>query len=126
MVPAESLLVASRADDGRLAGLLEQVDCVLLSLLGSVVVKSLHSWGAMVEVGGQHCFSSVGQEEEHEPLEDRWNLCNPLPDVLVDLVKDAWLKSLEDHAIGPLDLTVSTWVFDRGLVDPDTVSITEV
>jgi len=60
MVPMESLLVASEADDGRLTGLLEQVDRVLLSLRGSVVVKSLHSWGAVVEVRGQHCFSSVG------------------------------------------------------------------
>ena len=60
MVPEESLLVASGADDGRLMGLLEQVDCVLLSLRGSVVVKGLDSWGAVVEVGGQYCFSSVG------------------------------------------------------------------
>ena len=34
VVPIESLLVASGADDGRLAGLLEQVDYVLLSLRG--------------------------------------------------------------------------------------------
>ena len=51
MVPAESLLVASGVDDSRLVGLLEQVDCVLLSLRGSVTVESLHSWGAVVEVG---------------------------------------------------------------------------
>ena len=56
----ESLLVASGADDGRLVGLLEQVDYVLLSHHGSVMIKGLHSWGAMVEVGGQHCFSSIG------------------------------------------------------------------
>ena len=42
VVPVESLLVASGADDGRLVGLLEQVDRVLLSLHGSVVVESLH------------------------------------------------------------------------------------
>ena len=52
VVPVESLLIASGADDGHLTGFLEQVDCVLLSLRGSVVVESLHSWGAMVEVGG--------------------------------------------------------------------------
>ena len=50
VVPAESLLVASRAYDGCLTGLLEQVDCVLLSLHGSVMVESLHSWGTVVEV----------------------------------------------------------------------------
>ena len=72
MVPMESLLVASRADGGRLAGLLEQVNRVLLSLCGSVVVESLHSWGAMVEVGGQHCFSSIGQEEGCEPYGSVW------------------------------------------------------
>ena len=33
---------------------------------------------------------------------------------------------MEDHAIDPLDLTVSTWVSDRGPIDPDAVSITEV
>ena len=60
MVPVEDLLVASGADDGRLVGLFEQVDCVLLSLRGSVVVESLHSWGTVVEVRGQHCFSSIG------------------------------------------------------------------
>ena len=32
--------------------------------------------------------------------------------VLVESVKDAWLKSLEDHAIGTLDLTVSAWMSD--------------
>ena len=99
VVPAESLLVSSRADDGRLVGLFEQVDCVLLSLRGSVVVESLHSWGTMVEVGGQHYFSSVGQEEGCEPcgsvrgrsqaLEDRWDLYNPSPGVLVESVEDA-------------------------------------
>ena len=52
VVPAERLLVASRADDGRLVGFFEQVDCVLLSLRGSVTVESLHSWGTMVVVGG--------------------------------------------------------------------------
>ena len=67
MVPAESLLVVSGADDSRLAGLLEQVDCVLLSLHGSVAVEGLHSWGTVVDVGGQHCFSSIGQEEGCEP-----------------------------------------------------------
>ena len=99
MVLAESLLVASRADDGRLAGLLEQVDCVLLSLHGSVKVEGLHSWGAVVKVGGQHCFSFVGQEEGCEPcglvwgrsqaLEDCWDLCNPSPGGLVESVEDA-------------------------------------
>ena len=67
MVPVESLLVTSGADDGRLVGLLEQVDYILLSLHGSVMVEGLHSWGAMVEVEGQHYFSSVSQEEGCEP-----------------------------------------------------------
>ena len=52
MVPMESLLVASGADDGHLVGLLEQVDCILLSLRGLVAVESFYSWGTMVEVGG--------------------------------------------------------------------------
>ena len=108
----------------------------MLSLRGSVTVESLHSWGAVVEVGRQYCFSSIGQEEGCEPsgsvrgrsqaLEDRWDLCNPSPSVLVESVEDAWLKSLEDHAIGMLNLTVSTWVSDRGPIDPDAVSITKV
>ena len=67
MVPAEGLLIASGADDGCLAGLFEQVDCVLPSLHVSVAVESLHSWGAVVEVEGQYCFSSIGQEEGCEP-----------------------------------------------------------
>ena len=52
MVLAESLLVTSRADDGHLTSLLEQVDRVLLSLRGLVAVEGLHSWGTVVEVGG--------------------------------------------------------------------------
>ena len=136
VVSAESLLVASGVDDGHLIGLLEQVDYVLLSLHGSVMVQSLHSWGTVVEVGVQHCFSSIGQEEGCEPCgsvrgrsqapEDHLDLCNPSPGVLVESVIDVWLKSLDDHAINMLDLTVSTWVFDRGLVDSDAISITEV
>ena len=136
MVPPKSLLVASGEDDGRLTSLLELVDRILLSLCGLVSVEGLHSWGTMIEVGGQHCFSSIGQEERCEPcglvrgrsqaLEDHWDLCNASPDILIESVKDAWHKSLEDHAIGPLDLTVGTWVPDRGPIDPDAVSIIEV
>ena len=66
MVPAESLLVASEADDGRLVSLLEQVNRVLLSLCGSVSIKCLHSWGTVVEVREQHHFSSIGQKERCE------------------------------------------------------------
>ena len=100
------------------------------------MIGGLHSWGTVVEVGGQYCFNSVGQEEGCEPYgsvrgrsqapEDCWDLCNPSSGVLVELVEDAWLKSLEDHAIGMLDVTVSMWMSDRGPVDPDAVSITEV
>ena len=60
MVPTQSLFLTSRADDGRLTNLLEQVDRVLLNLHGSVLIEGLYSWGAMVEVRGQHCFSSIG------------------------------------------------------------------
>ena len=90
----------------------------------------------MVEVGGQHCFSSVGQEKGCEPYgsvwghsqapENRWDLCNPSPSILFKWIEDAGLESLEDHAIGPLDLTICTWVSDRGPIDPDAVSIIEV
>ena len=68
----ESLLVASGADDGRLMSLLKQVDRVLQCLHSSVVVEGLHSWGAVIEVGGQHCFSSIGQEEGCEPCGLVW------------------------------------------------------
>ena len=61
-----------------------------------------------------------------QALEDCWDLYDPLLGILVESVEDAWLKSLEDHAIGMLDLTVSTWVSDRGPVDPDAISITKV
>ena len=108
----------------------------LVEPLWSVMVESLHSWGAVVKVGGQYCLSFVGQEEGCEPcgsvrgrsqaLGDRWDLCDPSPDVLIESVKGEWLESLEDHAIGPLDLIVSTWMSDRGPADPDAVSITEV
>ena len=90
----------------------------------------------MIEVEGQHCFGSIGQEEGCEPCgsvrghsqapKDHWDLCNPSSSVLIESVEDVWLKSLEDHAIGKLDLTVSTWVSDRGPVNPDAISITEI
>ena len=46
--------------------------------------------------------------------------------MLLELVEDVGLESLEDHAIGPLDLTVGMRVPDRGPIDHDAVSITEV
>ena len=92
-------MVASGADDGRLMSLLKQVDHVLLSLRGLVSVEGLHSWGAVVEVRGQNCLSSIGQEEGCEPcgsvwgcsqaLEDRWDLYSPSPSILVESVEDA-------------------------------------
>jgi len=72
MVLAESLLVTSGVDDGRLTSLLEQVDRVLLSLRGLVLVEGLYSWGAVIEVGGQHCFGSVCEEERGEPYGLVW------------------------------------------------------
>ena len=72
MVPTESLLVTSRADDGRLMSLLEQVNYVLLSLCGSVSVEGLYSWGTMIEVGWQHYFGNVCQEERGEPHGSVW------------------------------------------------------
>ena len=59
-------------------------------------------------------------------LENHWELCNPSLGILIESVEDSWLESLEDHAIGSLDLTVSTWMSDQGLVDHDAVSIIEV
>ena len=72
MVLAESLLVMSRSDDGRLMSLLKQVDHILLSLRCSVLVEGLYSRGAMIEVGGQHCFGSVCEEERGEPYGPVW------------------------------------------------------
>ena len=48
MVPAESLLVLSRVDDDRLAGLLEQVDCILLSFRGPVAVEGCNTLGVIL------------------------------------------------------------------------------
>ena len=132
----EGLLIASGADDGHLVGLFEQVDCVLLSLCGSVVVKSFHCWCAVVEVGGQYRLSSISQEERCESCgsvwgrsqapEDCWDLYNPSPGVFVESVEDARLESLEDHAVGTFDLTISSWMSDRSPIDSDVVSIAEV
>ena len=72
MVPTESLLVTSGADDGHLTSLLEQVDCILLSLHSSVLVEGLYSWGVMIEVGGQPCFGSACEEEKGEPYGPVW------------------------------------------------------
>ena len=72
VVPVQGLLVASGKDDGRLMGLFEQVDCVLLSLCASVTVEGLHSWVDVVEVEGQHCLISVGQEEGCGPYGSVW------------------------------------------------------
>ena len=78
MVPAESLLVMSGADDGRLMSFLEQVDHALLSLHGSVLVEGLYSRSVMIEVGGQHCFGSVCEEERGEPYCNTLGVCHPL------------------------------------------------
>ena len=55
-----------------------------------------------------------------------YNLVGSVTGVFVESVEDARLESLEDHAIGAFDLTVSSWMSDRGLVDPDAISIAEV
>ena len=68
----ESLLVMSGADDGRLMSLLEQVDRILLSLHGSVLVEGLYSRGTVIEFGWQHCFGYVCQEERGEPRGSVW------------------------------------------------------
>ena len=73
-VPVESLLVMSGADDGRLTSLVKQVNRVLLSLYGLVLVEGPHSWGTMIEVGWQHGFNSVHQEERGEPRGLVWSL----------------------------------------------------
>jgi hypothetical protein len=48
VVPAKGLLVMSRADQGCLLGLLEQVDPILLSFRGLVRVKGFVPWGVVV------------------------------------------------------------------------------
>ena len=73
MVPTESLLVTSGADDGHLMSLFEQVDRVLLSLHGLVSVEGLYSWDAVIEVGGQHCFGFVCEEERGESCGPVWS-----------------------------------------------------
>ena len=75
MVPMESLLVTSGVDDGRLTSLLEQVDRILLSLHGSVLVEGLYSWGTMIEVRWQHYFGSVCREKGVNPM-DRFGGCS--------------------------------------------------
>ena len=110
----------NRADDSHLTSLVEQIDRILLSLHSLVLVEGLYSWGAVIEVGWQHCFGYICQEERGEPhgsvlghsqaLEDCWDLCNPSPCVFIESVEDVWLESLEDHAISSLNLTVSIGV----------------
>jgi hypothetical protein len=73
MVPTESLLVTSGADNGHLLSLLEQVDHILLSLHGSVMVEGLYSRGTVIKVGGQYCFVSVCEEEMGEPYGPVWH-----------------------------------------------------
>ena len=73
MVPTESLLVTSGVDDGHLMSLLWQVDRILLSLHSSVSVEGLYSWGAVIEVGGQHCFGSVCKQERDETCGPVWH-----------------------------------------------------
>ena len=46
--------------------------------------------------------------------------------MFIESVEDALLESLEDHAVGAFDLTVSSWMSDRGPIDPDTVSVAEI
>ena len=43
--------------------------------------------------------------------------------MFVESVEDARLESLEDHAIGTLDLTVGARVSDRGPVNSDVVPV---
>ena len=80
VVPTESLLVASRVDDGHLMGLLEQVDCVLLSLRG---LSGTESWGT--QRGGANNYQTVMLPNRQErnytscPTTEGWlRLARPL------------------------------------------------
>ena len=42
------------------------------------------------------------------------------------IVKDAIFHGLEDHAIGPLDLSIAPWVRQRGVVDVNEVVLAKV
>ena len=46
--------------------------------------------------------------------------------MFVESVEDARLESLEDHAVGAFDLTISSWMSNRSPIDFDVVSIAEV
>ena len=46
--------------------------------------------------------------------------------MFVESVEDARLESLEDHAVGAFDLTVSSWMSDRSPIDSDAISIAKV
>jgi hypothetical protein len=59
-------------------------------------------------------------------FEDSREFLDPAPIKLFEPDEDARLKSLEDHAINPLQLPVGARVFDRRPVVPDTVSVGEL
>ena len=46
--------------------------------------------------------------------------------MFVESIEDVHLESLEDHAVGTFNLTVSSWMSDRSPIDSDVVSIAEV
>ena len=65
----DSLLVTSRADDGHLMNLLEQVDHVLLSLHGLVLVEGLYSWGTVIEVEGNTTSAPYARKKGVNPVD---------------------------------------------------------
>ena len=69
MVPTESLLVMSEADDSHLTSLLEPVDRILLSLHGSVLVEGLYSWGTVIEVGGHTALAPYARKKGVNPVD---------------------------------------------------------
>ena len=72
MVPTESLLVMSRANDGRLISLLEQVDRILLSLHGPVLVEGIYSQGTVIEVIRPGAYRL--KDDEGNVLTNTWNI----------------------------------------------------
>jgi hypothetical protein len=85
----------------------------------------------VLEVGGEDCLGAVDHEEGRvahclagrrpQAPQHRWELVDPFSAKLVQIIEDSKLDSLQDHAVGVLDLPIHAGVRHGGLIDMDVV-----
>ena len=85
-------------------------------------------------INRQYCFGTIDQEERRlschlaglstKPPDNRIEFFHPTPFGLLQLIKDTSFKTIQDHCVGALNLSVSLRMHHRCITDLNTALIT--